>query len=156
MKYERHFVRFSDWSALIVRCILVLLTVIIIGALLVGVGKAGYDLYRSLSLPLHQVLQIILLNTVFILALVELSKTVLGYIKDGSVEVRYIIDTILVIMLNELVTMWFAGDTSFSKAAGLCLIISMLFVMRFSHGLSQYVRKLLWRKPHSLGLPDKE
>ncbi len=131
VKYDQIFKSSSIWIATIIRIILNLLLFIIVGALIIGVIKAGADLIHSIHKPLHEILQTILLDTVFILALTELTLTLLGYLKDGRVHVRYIIDTVLVIMLNELVTLWFAGAT-LEKAIGLSLIISVLGIMRFA------------------------
>lgn len=131
VKYDWIFKNSSVWIATIIRIVLNVLLLIIVGALIIGVIKAGADLVRSIHEPLHQILQTILLDTVFILALTELTLTLLGYLKDGRVHVRYIIDTVLVIMLNELVTLWFAGAT-LDKVIGLSLIITVLGGMRFA------------------------
>jgi uncharacterized membrane protein (DUF373 family) len=72
-----------------------------------------------------------LLDIVFIVALVEIGITILGYLKDGSVHVRYIVDTILIIMLNEIVSLWFKKP-DISQAAGIAIIIATLALVRVS------------------------
>ena len=65
----------------------------------------------------------------FSVALVEIAMTILGYLKDGSVHVRYIVDTILIIMLNEVVSAWF-HNASFERMGSLALIIATLAAVR--------------------------
>lgn len=130
-RYERYFGQSSTFFATIIRLALNALLVIITLALIVGVVKAGYDLATSLSRPLEEILQQMLLDIVFIVALVELTLTVLGYLKDGYVHVRYIIDTILIIMLNEVVTLWFKG-ASLHEAIGISLVLLVLAIVRIT------------------------
>jgi uncharacterized membrane protein (DUF373 family) len=130
-KYPRLFNSASIYVATVIRILLNILLVVIIAALVIGVYKSGYDLFHSLNQPLEYILQHILLDTVFIAALVELSITILGYLKDGRVHVRYIIDTIFIIMLNEVVSLWFKKPT-FAQVGGICLTIAVLALVRIS------------------------
>lgn len=129
--YETLFTKLSVYFSTLIRFLLNILLVIIIGALMVGVVKAGYDLISSLNQPLENVLQQILLDVVFIIALIEITITVLGYLKDGYVHVRYIVDTVLIIMLNEIVSLWFR-DASFEEAAGIALMVAVLAAVRIT------------------------
>lgn len=128
---QERFTRLSLYFSTFIRYILNILLVIICAALLVGIYKAGLDLVQSINRPLEYILQHILLDVIFIVALVEISITILGYLKDGRVHVRYIVDTILIIMLNEIVTLWFE-DADFQKMAGLSLIVATLAAVRIS------------------------
>ena len=113
----------------LIRVVLNVLLIIIVIALLVGTYKSGYDLITSLHDPLETLLQRILLDVVFILALVEVSITVLGYLKDGHVHVRYIVDTVLIIMLNEVVSLWFKHP-NLQTAIGISIVIIALGTVR--------------------------
>jgi uncharacterized membrane protein (DUF373 family) len=130
-KYPKAFVRVGVYMATVIRLLLNVLLLVVIAALIIGVYKAGHDLITSINKPLDTLLQQILLDVVFILALVEISITILGYLKDGHVHVRYIVDTILIIMLNEVVSLWFKSPT-LSTAGGLALIIGVLALVRIS------------------------
>lgn len=125
VKYPELFERLSIIFSTLIRAVLNILLVIILIALLVGTYKSGYDLFTSLDQPLETLLQRILLDVVFILALVEVSITVLGYLKDGHVHVRYIVDTVLIIMLNEVVSLWFKHP-NLQTAIGISIIILTL------------------------------
>lgn len=114
-----------------IRIMLNALVVIISCALAVGVVKAGVDLFNALNEPLEVILQQMLLDVVFIVALVEITTTILGYLKDGFVQVRYIVDTILIIMLNEVVSIWFKG-ASLQEAIGISIIVLTLAIVRIT------------------------
>lgn len=128
-KHPKLFARMSIYFATFIRFLLNILLIIVIGALVVGVYKAGHDLVQSLHKPLEDVLQEMLLNVVFIVALLEITITILGYLKDGKVHVRYIVDTMLIIMMNEVVSLWFKKPT-FEEMAGVSLIIATLAFVR--------------------------
>ncbi len=42
-----------------------------------------------------------------LLAVVEVFKTTLTYFSEGRVKVTFIVDTILVVMLTEIISLWF-------------------------------------------------
>jgi len=128
-KYPKLFFQLTVYFSTIIRFLLNLLLIIICFALAVGVYKAGFDLVHSLHQPLEIILQQMLLHIVFIVALVEVSITILGYLKDGSVHVRYIVDTVLIIMLNEVVSTWFKKP-NLQEAIGLSLILAVLAGVR--------------------------
>lgn len=129
VKYPELFERLSIVFSTLIRAVLNMLLIIIVIALLVGTYKSGYDLITSLHDPLETLLQRILLDVVFILALVEVSITVLGYLKDGHVHVRYIVDTVLIIMLNEVVSLWFKHP-NLQTALGISIVITSLAGVR--------------------------
>lgn len=112
----------------IVLCLLLALTT---AALAIGLFKASTDVYRSINEPLETLLQNVLLDTVFIVALVEIMITVIAYLDEGKVHVKYIVDTILIIMLNEIVTMWFKHP-ELKDAIGLSIIVATLAAIRVS------------------------
>jgi len=130
-KYPKLFTSITIYFSTFIRFLLNILIVVICAALVIGVFKSGYDLVTSLHKPLESLLQQMLLDIVFIVALVEITITILGYLKDGSVHVRYIVDTILIIMLNEIVSLWFKKPT-LSQAGGIALIIATLALVRIS------------------------
>lgn len=125
----RAFVRIGVYISTLIRVLLNLLLIVIVFALAVGVYKSGDDLIHSLHKPLETILQQILLDTVFIVALVEIANTIIGYLQDGRVHVRYIVDTILIIMLNEVVSAWFTHPT-FERMSSLALTIGVLTAVR--------------------------
>lgn len=130
-KYSQFFLQVTVLFSTFIRFVLNILLILLCVALIVGVYKSGLDLYQSLDKPLESILQKMLLDTVFIVALVEIAITVLGYLKDGQVHVRYIVDTILIIMLNEIVTLWFKHP-KLEDMIGISIIVLSLALIRIS------------------------
>lgn len=128
-KHPKFFFELSVYFSTAIRFLLNVLLLITFVALAVGTYKAGLDLFQSLNKPLEYILQHMLLDIIFIVALVEISITILGYLKDGRVHVRYIVDTILIIMLNEVVNVWL-NHPKFEQVASLALIIGVLTIVR--------------------------
>ena len=131
VSHQKLFERLTIWLSTAIRLVLNVLLLITICALIVGIIKSGVDLFHALRQPLDIILQNVLLDTVFILAVVEITITLLGYLKDGRVHVRYIVDTVLIIMLNELVSMWFRHP-KLENAISLSVIIATLAAVRVS------------------------
>lgn len=113
----------------IIRYLLYAVMVVIILALIVGIIKTGIDLFSSLRQPLNEILQKIVVDAVFIIALVEISVIVFGYLKNGSIRLRYIVDTILIIMIGEVISAWFRRP-SLAQVGSLAIIIATLIVVR--------------------------
>jgi uncharacterized membrane protein (DUF373 family) len=130
-KHPKFFDEITVYFSTIIRFLLNILLIVLVIALAVGVFKTGYDLLHSLNEPLEKLLQQMLLDIVFIVALVEIGITILGYLKYGAVHVRYIIDTILIIMLNEVVSLWFKKP-DLQEAIGIAVILATLAAIRVS------------------------
>lgn len=130
-KYDRLFVRLSEYFSAFIRFILNILLVLLCIALIIGIAKSGHDLFTSLNKPLTDLLQKVLVDTVFIVALLEISITILGYLKDGQVHVRYIVDTILIIMVNEIVVLWFRHP-ELKDMIGISIVVLALALIRIS------------------------
>ncbi|MFM8552832.1 MAG: phosphate-starvation-inducible PsiE family protein [Nitrospiraceae bacterium] len=92
-----------------IKLVLSLLIVTILAALTGGVAKTFLDLGLLLRSPVEVALRQIIIDTLIILAVVELFKTTLTYFSEGRVKVTFIVDTILVVMLTEVISQWFKG-----------------------------------------------
>jgi uncharacterized membrane protein (DUF373 family) len=75
------------------------------------------------------VLRQVIVNTLMLLALVEVFKTTVTYFREGRVKVTFIVDTILVVMLTEVISQWFKGG-DWPPLAILCVILLILGVVR--------------------------
>ena len=91
------------------RFILSLLTLAILFGLAGGVVKTFLDLRLLLSSDVEVALRQVLVDTLTLLAVVEVLKTTRAYCSDGRVRVTFIIDTVLVVMLTEVISQWFTG-----------------------------------------------
>ncbi len=89
------------------KAVLSLLILVILTALAGGVLATCWELRLLLTHPLEQVFRQIIINALILLALVEVLKTTFAYFSEGRVKVTFIVDTILVVMLTEVISMWF-------------------------------------------------
>lgn len=125
-KNPRLFEKISLYISTFVRIVINILLVVLCAVLVYGVIKTGYDFFTLIGQPTEKILPQILVDTVFIIALVEISLMLLSYLKDGKVHVRYIVDTILIVMLNEFVVVWFDKPEPVKVGALIAIILALL------------------------------
>lgn len=112
-----------------IKLVLSLLILTILIALTGGVLKTFLDLQLLVSHPLEVALRRVIIDTLILLAVVEVFKTTLTYFSEGRVKVTFIVDTILVVMLTEVIALWFKGDHLLELAV-LGAILLMLGTIR--------------------------
>jgi uncharacterized membrane protein (DUF373 family) len=92
-----------------IKLVLSLLIFTILAALTGGVVKTFLDIRLLLTNPVEVALRQVIVDTLILLAVVEVFKTTLTYFTEGRVKVTFIVDTILVVMLTEVISQWFNG-----------------------------------------------
>lgn len=90
-----------------IKAVLSLLILTILIALTGGVIKTFLDIRLLFDVPVEIGLRQIIVDTLILLAVVEVFKTTLTYFSEGRVKVTFIVDTILVVMLTEIISLWF-------------------------------------------------
>ena len=113
------------------RFILSLLTLTILLGLAGGVVKTFLDLRLLLSTDLEIALRHIIVDALTLLAVVEVLRTTLTYCADGRVRVTFIVDTVLVVMLTEIISRWFTGGDwhQFAILGGIVMTLGLLRVV---------------------------
>jgi uncharacterized membrane protein (DUF373 family) len=113
------------------RLILSLLTLTILLGLAGGVVKTFLDLRLLLSANVEVALRQVLVDTLTLLAVVEVLKTTLAYCSEGRVRVTFIIDTVLVVMLTEVISRWFTGGEwpQFAILGGILFTLGLLRIV---------------------------
>ncbi len=113
------------------RFILSLLTLTILLGLAGGVVKTFLDLRLLLSADVEVALRHVLVYTLTLLAVVEVLKTTLAYCSDGRVRVTFIIDTVLVVMLTEVISRWFTGGEwhQFAILGGILITLGLMRIV---------------------------
>lgn len=91
-----------------IKAVLSLLIVTILVGLAGGVLRVFLNLEALFTEPLEQVFRQLIVDTLIILAIVEVFKTTVTYFSEGRVKVTFIVDTILVVMLTEIISKWFS------------------------------------------------
>ena len=66
-----------------------------------------------------------------LLAVVEVLKTTLTYCSDGRVRVTFIVDTVLVVMLTEVISRWFTGGDwrQFAILGGILITLGLIRIL---------------------------
>jgi uncharacterized membrane protein (DUF373 family) len=138
------------WEAGI-RFTLSLLIVTILLGLIGGVAKTFLDLRLLLSTDLDVALRHILVDALTLLAVVEVLKTTLTYCSDGRVRVTFIVDTVLVVMLTEIISRWFSGGEwqQFAILGGILVTLGLIRIVavRYSPAppaLTQHTSQPSW------------
>jgi uncharacterized membrane protein (DUF373 family) len=108
---------------------LVMVTLLI--ALIGGALKTLWELRLFIDHSAEVVLRQVIVNTLMLLALVEVFKTTVTYFREGRVKVTFIVDTILVVMLTEVISQWFKGGDwqPLMMLLGILVVLSVVRVM---------------------------
>lgn len=133
LKFNERASRFFQTA---VRVALSLLLIVILMAIFWAALKTLLDLKDTFSRDIHGALKQVMVSALTILALLEVFMTVLSYFEEGRVKVTYIIDTVLVVILTEVMVFWFK-EIEYTRiimaiALVLSLIIARILAIRFS------------------------
>ena len=119
-----------------VKAALCLLLLVILAAILWATVKTVTDLMAALSLSIHDTLKHVMINSLTILALLEIFMTTFAYFKEKRVKVTYIIDTVLVVILTEIMGFWFKDVEPLRIVLFITLVLSLMaariLAIRFS------------------------
>jgi uncharacterized membrane protein (DUF373 family) len=110
------------------RMLLSLLIVAIMLAILAGVACTFYDLRLILTMSFHAAFKAILVDILTVLAIVEILRTALAYFTEGRVKVTYIIDTVMVTVLTEVMAFWYKEMPWQQLAMVILLTVSLAFI----------------------------
>ena len=114
-----------------IKGVLSLMIITLLAALAGGVLKTFYDLTMLADHPAEDVLRHVIIEMLILLAIVEVFKTTTTYFSEGRVKVTFIVDTILVVMLTEVLSQWFRGGDwrTLGALGGILLTLGMIRVM---------------------------
>ena len=109
--------------------VLSLLMLVILLSLLAGVARMARDLSLLWTIELEAALRRIIIDALILLAVVEVFRTVLAYFTEGRVKVTFIVDTVLMVMITEVISLWFKGG-GWEKFVSIALLLVTLGIMR--------------------------
>ena len=125
--------RFFELSA---RALLSLLIVAILAAVLAGVIYTFYDMRLIVQMAFLGAFRAILVDILTVLALIEVLRTALAYFSEGRVKVTYIIDTVIVTILTEVMGFWYKEVEWQKVVMAIALVLSLacvrIIAVRFS------------------------
>lgn len=117
--------RFFEISA---RVLLSLLITAILLAILAGIIYTFYDLRLIFTTEFHTAFRTFLVDVLTVLAIVEILRTALAYFTEGRVKVTYIIDTVMVTVLTEVMAFWYKEMDWQRLAMVIILVLSLALV----------------------------
>ena len=112
-----------------IKCVLSLVILTLLAALAGGTLKTCWDIRLLIDHSAEVVLRQIIVNTLILLAIVEVFNTTVAYFREGRVKVTFIVDTILVVMLTEVISQWFTGG-DWHALMVLCGVLLALEIIR--------------------------
>lgn len=125
--------RFFETSA---RVMLSLLIVAILCTVLAGIVRTFYDLRLITVHEPEYAFRVLLVDMLTVLAVVEVLRTALAYFTEGRVKVTYIIDTVMVTVLTEVMAFWYKEMDWEELGMVIVLVVSLAFIrviaVRFS------------------------
>lgn len=123
------------------RTLLSLLLTVILAGMTYGVARTAFDLFAATGQMLsgsglHEALKQLVVNVLMVLAVVELFRTVKAYFTEGRVKVTYIIDTVLVVVITEIMGFWYREVEVERVGLAIALVVALMAVrimaIRFS------------------------
>jgi len=75
-------------------------------------------------------IQAVIVNMLTLLALFEIYLTILIYFKESRVKVTYVVDSVFIIMLSELIKQWFNHQVTLESCGLMIAVILALAVIR--------------------------
>ena len=125
--------RFFEVSA---RALLSLLVTAILVAILAAVIYTFYDMRLIVQTAFLGAFRTILVDILTVLALIEVLRTALAYFSEGRVKVTYIIDTVIVTILTEVMGFWYKEVEWQKVVMAVALVLSLacvrIIAVRFS------------------------
>ncbi|MHB1400556.1 MAG: phosphate-starvation-inducible PsiE family protein [Trichloromonadaceae bacterium] len=113
-----------------------------------GVVRSALDLFSVTEhlfsgSGLHEALKQLVVNVLMVLAVVELFRTVKAYFSEGRVKVTYIIDTVLVVVITEIMGFWYREVEVARVGLAIALVVALMGVRIMAIRFSPKRRELM-------------
>lgn len=113
------------------RLVLVSLLFTVLVAIGLSVARTFWNLRVLLYGDLSQGIKRVVIGVLAVLALVEVYRTAYVYFSEGRVKVTYIVDAVLVVLMTEILSVWYS-ETDYrriSMAVALVLLFGLIRVL---------------------------
>ncbi|MCL4485400.1 MAG: phosphate-starvation-inducible PsiE family protein [Nitrospirae bacterium] len=121
--------KFPAWYLGGVKLVLLTLLMIMFLSMVWGVWETVEQAIIHARNGLLSMLKSLLVNTLLLLALLEVSRTILTYFTLGRVKVTYIVDSVLAVLLSETLVTWFSNEP-LSRYIELVMVLLALTILR--------------------------
>jgi uncharacterized membrane protein (DUF373 family) len=139
-KTGRFFLLDSHWHALVVRAVAGTMMVVLYLWIIAGIVDLFLQLSPCLAGGWHGAAEQMITHTVTLLATFELIRTLQSYLKIGRVRVTFILDAALVVLIGELIALWYGEyklpDVVTSLVVIVLLTLLRIITSRFSPGVT--------------------
>lgn len=130
-----------------VKVILSIIIIVLLATMSWMVVKFVVELRGLLGGSIKALSKTVIVNVLLILATFEVFRTTMVYFSEGRVKVTYIVDTVLVVVLTEVMAFWFK-DIEYPRlvmaiALVLTLIVARILAIRFSPDRSETAEERL-------------
>lgn len=130
------------------RTLLSVLLAVLLAGIALGIARSAVDLLSVTRQifsngGLHEALKQLVVNVLMVLAVVELFRTVKAYFIEGRVKVTYIIDTVLVVVITEVMGFWYREVDATRFGLAIALIVALMGVRIMAIRFSPNRRELL-------------
>ncbi len=119
----------NEWHAKIIGFLVGVLMLAIYLWIIAGIVNLLAHLYNNFFSNWAHSAESMIKEVVIMLATLELIRTLQSYLTLGRVKVTFILDAALVVLIGELISLWY-GEYSTSEVIVNILVISVLTVLR--------------------------
>ena len=132
----------------ICRTLLCVLLILLLFGIGFGIARTAVDLLSVAQdivsgKDFHEVMKNLVVNVLMVLAVVELFRTVKAYFSEGRVKVTYIIDTVLVVVITEIMGFWYREVDIARLGLAIALVVALMGVRIMAIRFSPRRRELL-------------
>jgi len=124
------------------RWILSLRIIAILSSMMGGVIITILHLRLLFTMDIEHALRMVIIDVLTILAVLEMFRTVLAYFSEGRVKVTYIIDTVIVVMLTEVMACWFKEFNLYKMGMMTFLVLALCIMRIFTVKYSPSIKRL--------------
>ncbi|HKJ83201.1 MAG TPA: phosphate-starvation-inducible PsiE family protein [Mariprofundaceae bacterium] len=127
--HHTFFLLSAEWHEQAVRLMVGLVMFSIYLWIAAGVVHLGMMLYGTLEGTWSKPAKLMVTDVVILLAALELVRTLQSYLQIGRVRVTFILDAALVVLIGELISLWYRDYNTIEVVLSL-LVIVLLTVLR--------------------------
>ena len=135
----------AGWHEQAVRLMVGLVMLIIYLWIAAGVVHLGLTLYATIDTSWTKPAKLMITDVVTLLAALELVRTLESYLQIGRVRVTFILDAALVVLIGELIGLWYrsysATEAILSLTAIVTLVALRILTYRFSPDACDSIRE---------------
>ena len=121
--------KFPAWYLGGVKLVLLTLLMIMFLSMVWGTWETIEQAFIHAKNGLLSMLKSLLVNILLLLAMLEVSRTILTYFTLGRVKVTYIVDSVLAVLLSETLVTWFSNEP-LSRYIELVMVLLALTILR--------------------------